>query len=182
MTGCSITGMVFGTRLALVATGIALLCVACTSSGSNTTQSTESDTPLTTLVVSGGTEAADTSTTTTTEPPKTILAALDYRIVDRIPGEGSGDTVIVLLDPGTYDSLTDLDLYDLIAEVVELFPPIAVVHIVDDPQAANVVADADASEADLNAVKANYLARLDDGVQITYLGPFASSGTAVLGS
>jgi hypothetical protein len=182
MTGCSITSMVFGTRLALVATGVALLSVACTSSESDTTDSTISDTPLTTLVTSQGTEAADTSTTTTTEPPKTILAAPDYRIVDRIEGEGTGDTVIVLLDSDTYDSLTDLDLYDLIAEVVELFPPIAVVHIVDDAAAANVIANAEASEAERNAVKANYLARLDDGVQITYLGPFASSGTAVLGS
>jgi hypothetical protein len=182
MTGCSITGMVSGIRLALVAAGIALLSVACTSSGSDTTQSTASDTPLTTLVVSSGTDAAETSTTTTTEAPKTILAAPDYRIVDRIEGEGSGDTVIVLLDPDTYDSLTDLDLYDLIAEVVELFPPIAVVHIVDDAAAAHVVANADASEAERDAVKANYLARLDDGVQITYLGPFVSSGTAVLGS
>jgi hypothetical protein len=114
--------------------------------------------------------------------PKTVLTAPAYKIVDRILGEGTGDTVIVLLDPETYDSLTDLDLYDLIAEVVELFPPIAVVHIVDDAAAANTVANAEASEAERQAVKANYLARLDNGFQITYLGPFASSGTAVLGS
>jgi len=90
--------------------------------------------------------------------------------------------VIVLLDPETYGTLTDLDLYDLIAEVVELFPPIAVVHVVDDAAAGNIVANPDASEAERNTVAANYLARLDDGVKIIYLGPFASSGTAVLGS
>lgn len=174
--------MVFGTRLALVVTGLALLAVACTSSDSDATESTVSDAPLTTLSTSEGAEPPNTSSTTTTASPKTVLEAPDYRIVDRIAGEGSGDTVIVLLDPDTYDSLTDLDLYDLIAEVVELFPPIAVVHIVDDAAAANVIANAEASEAERNAVKANYLARLDDGVQITYLGPFASSGTAVLGS
>jgi len=121
------------------------------------------------------------STTTTTSPPKTVLSAPEYQIVDRIEGD-AGDTVIVLLDSETYDSLTDLDLYDLIAEVVELFPPIAVVHVVDEAAAANIVANPDASEAERNAVAANYLARLDDGVKIIYLGPFASAGTAVLGS
>ncbi|MDK1011276.1 MAG: hypothetical protein QGM46_08130 [Actinomycetota bacterium] len=97
-------------------------------------------------------------------------------------GEGEGDTVIVQLDPATYGSLTDIDLYDIIVDVVELFPPISVVHIVDDPAAANIVGDPDASEADRKAVFDNYLARLENGFEITYLGPFASSGTAVLGS
>jgi hypothetical protein len=174
--------MVFGARLGLVAVVVALISVACTSSESDPTPSTVADAPLTTLVASDATEPVGDSTTTTTSMPKTVLTAPAYKIVDRILGEGTGDTVIVLLDPETYDSLTPHDLYDLIAEVVELFPPIAVVHIVDDAAAANTVANAEASEAERQAVKANYLARLDNGFQITYLGPFASSGTAVLGS
>jgi hypothetical protein len=56
------------------------------------------------------------------------------------------------------------------------------VHVIDEAEAGNIVANPDASEAERNAVAANYLARLDDGVKIIYLGPFASSGTAVLGS
>ena len=74
-----------------------------------------------------------------------MLTAPEYRIVDRIEADGPGDTVIVLLDPATYESLSTLDLYDLIAEVVELFPPVAALHVVDDAAAANVVANPDAS-------------------------------------
>jgi len=162
---------------------IAALSVACTSSDSDATTSSTTDAPVTTMAVSQDSQP-DTDSTTTTAQPKSILTAPEYKIVDRIQGEGEGegDTVIVLLDPATYDSLTDLDLYDLIAEIVELFPPVAVVHVVDDEPAANVVGDPDASEADREAVAMNYLARLDNGFNITYLGPFASSGTAVLGS
>ena len=168
-------------RTGLVVVVVAMVSVACTSSGSDDGTTTTPDPPLTTLSVPGETQPPDDSTTTTSTP-KMVLTAPGYTIVDRIDGEGAGDTVIVLLEAGTYDSLNDIDLYDLIAEVVELFPPIAVVHVVDDAAAANIVANPDASEAELEAVATNYLARLDNGFQITFLGPFVSAGTAVLGS
>jgi hypothetical protein len=174
--------MQFATRLGSVVAAIALVSVACTSEGSEKQDSSVTTrTPVTTLVSVAATEPQSESTTTATSAPKTVLSAPEYQIVERIEGD-SGDTVIVLLDPETYGPLTDLDLYDLIAEVVELFPPIAVVHVIDEAEAGNIVANPDASEAERNAVAANYLARLDDGVKIIYLGPFASSGTAVLGS
>lgn len=149
----------------------------CTSSSD--AESTTTIAPITTL---------PQSTTTTSEPTTTTLAPIvelnapAYRIVDRRPIEGSGDEVVVLLDPSSYDSLTDLDLYDLIAEVVELFPPVSVLHVVDSAAAANVVVNAEATDAERASLSANYLARLDDGFRVTYLGPFATSGSAVLGS
>jgi len=88
----------------------------------------------------------------------------------------------VLLDPSSYDTLSDLDLYDLIAEVVELFPPIATLHVVDDAAAANAVAVSDTSTTETPPPSEHYLARLENGFRIVYLGPFAASGTAVLGS
>jgi hypothetical protein len=172
--------MPYGARLISVAFAVSVVAVACTSSGSDTTSSSVSPRLVTTLSVTDAVEGVD-DPTTTLSPPKTTLSAPDYTIVHRIEGE-AGDTVVVLLDPSTYDSLTDLDLYDLIAEVVELFPPIAAVHVVDDASAATIVANPDASEAEKEASAANYLARLDDGVRIIYLGPLAAAGTAVLGS
>jgi len=162
--------------------GIVVVAAACTSGPAAETSTTSGQTPLTTLAADGTTATTSQSTTTTTQARE--LTPPRYRIVDRIEGDGEskGDTVVVLLDPASYDSLTDIDLFDIIAEVVELFPPISVIHIVDDPGAANAVANPDASNAEIQAIQANYLARLDDGLKITYLGPFASSGTAVLGS
>jgi len=158
-----------------------VLVAACTSSSpSAQTTTTSAQVPLTTIAVDS--TVPPTSQSTTTSAPLQELTPPRYRIVERIEGEGPGDTVVVLLDPTSYNSLTDIDLFDIIAEVVELFPPISVIHIVDDPGAANVVANPDASNAEVQAIQANYLARLDNGFKITYLGPFVSSGTAVLGS
>ena len=173
--------MPFSSRLTQVAVAVSLVAVACTSPGTETTTSSTPPSPVTTLTLTDSTESTSKATTSTSLSLKTVLSAPEYRIVDRVEGE-VGDAVVVLLDPNTYDSLTDLDLYDLIAEVVELFPPITTVHIVDDPAAANVVANPDASEAERQGAAANYLARLDDGVKIVYLGPFSSAGSAVLGS
>jgi hypothetical protein len=105
-----------------------------------------------------------------------------YQIVSRAATDEGGDEVVVLLEPTSYDSLSDIDLFDIIAEVVELFPPVRIMHVVDDPAAARVVVDPDASEEARAILDRHYLARLDEGFRITYLGPFASSGSAILGS
>lgn len=158
---------------------LALIASGCSSSGGpGTTIATD---PITTLAPST-TVAATTQATTTTLPPVNELSAPIYRIFSRTPTDGLGDEVTVLLDPSSYDSLTDIDLYDIIFEVVELFPPVTTLHVVDSSAAATVVSDPDASEEQIDTVGANYLARLDEGFRITYLGPFASSGSAVLGS
>jgi hypothetical protein len=164
---------------ALVVGLVAAVAVSC--SGSKGASETTVPDAVTTLPPSTTTTvvAPDTSTTLA---PVNQLTPPSYQIVQRIPMESGGDEVVVLLDPTSYDTLTDLDVYDIVAEVVELFPPVAVMHVVDDAVAANVVADPDASEAAKAVLTTHYLARLDEGFRITYLGPFASSGSAVLGS
>ena len=90
--------------------------------------------------------------------------------------------MVLLLDPASYSSLSDLDLYDVIADAVDRFPPILVAHVVDSPDAVEVVLLEEPDE-DQELILANhYLARLEDGFRIVYLGPFEESGTAVLGS
>ncbi|MCB1245999.1 MAG: hypothetical protein KDB69_01890, partial [Acidimicrobiia bacterium] len=110
------------------------------------------------------------------------LSAPQYQIVFREPTDGPGDELVIELDPTSYDTLTDIDIQDLFAEIVELFPPVWTAHLVDDPAAVAVVVDPDATPEDLDAVGDHYLARLDNGFEITYLGPFAESGSGVLGS
>jgi hypothetical protein len=110
------------------------------------------------------------------------LTPPEYSIVDRAETDAPGDTVVVLLDSESYTSLTDIDLYDIMAEVVDLFPPISELHIVDDAAAANTIANPDATPEEIALIGDNYLVRLENGFKITYLGPFAASGTAILGS
>lgn len=166
-------------RCAAIGLVVAWILTACTSD----------DAAVTTTTTASVTTIAQTVTTTTLEQTTTTLPPTiatitppEYQIVSRAPTDGEGDEVVVLLDPTSYDSLSDLDLFDVVAEVVELFPPVAILHVVDDPAAASVVTDPDASEADRAVLEVHYLARLDNGFEITYLGPFVDSGTAVLGS
>jgi hypothetical protein len=157
---------------------LSLSAISCTSSSEPPDTTTEAP-PITTLP---STTTSTQQVTTTSLGSVNELTPPRYQIVSRTATEAGGDEVVVLLDPTSYDSLTDIDIYDVIAEVVELFPPVAVMHVVDDPSAANVVTDPDASDAARAVLTTHYLARLDEGFRVTYLGPFAASGSSVLGS
>lgn len=152
---------------------------ACTSSSEPPDSTTVA--PISTLAPTT-TLAQGTSTTSTTLPPISQLTPPSYQIVTRTPTDAGGDEVVVLLDPTSYETISDLDVHDIIAEVVELYPPVTVMHVVDDPVAANVVADPEATDEAKLAIADHYLARLDSGFRITFLGPLAASGSAVLGS
>ena len=160
---------------------VALIAAACTSNSAPESTTSSSLTPLTVSATVATTSPAAAETTTTTQPLSTLTPP-EYAIVDRAETDAPGDTVVVLLDPETYTSLTDIDLYDVMAEVVDLFPPITELHIVDDAGAVNAVANPDATAEEIALIGDNYLVRLEDGFKITYLGPFAESGTAILGS
>lgn len=160
--------------------GLALFVAAC-QNGSDAGTSTTRDSALLTLPPQTAPTTTQPTTTTSSEPVSDLTAPR-YQIVQRTPGEGVGDEVVVLLDPTSYETLTDIDIQDLIGEVVNLFPPVAIAHVVDDPAAANVVGNPDASAAEIASVRDHYFARLDNGFEITFLGPFASSGSNVLGS
>ena len=161
----------------MVVAAVVLVATACQSSADDTTTTTGS--PLLTLPPA---TTPPTTSTSTTLAPVEQLSPPEYQIGQRSVGEDSGDTAVVLLDTSSYETLTDIDLEEVIADVVQRFPPIATVHVIDDPAAANVVGDPDASDEQIAAISDHYFARLDDGFTITFLGPFAPAGATVLGS
>ncbi len=93
-----------------------------------------------------------------------------------------GSTIVVVLDPASYDSLTDIDLQNVIAEVVDSEDPVLVAHVVDDPAVAGMVLLDDTTPAQNRRLDRHYLARLEDGFRIVFLGPFADTAAVVLGS
>jgi len=162
---------------ALLFTGLALIGTACTF-GAEETTTTEGLAEVTT------TAAPVTTIATTT----TTLAALarptfpDYSIARRINATDGRDTVVVLLDPSSYQILSDVDLYDVVADVVDRFPPIFAAHVVDSPEAADAVLAEEPTEEELQILSEHYLLSLEEGFRLVYHGPFAELGTAVLGS
>lgn len=157
------------------------------SDDSTATSAVDSGTITTLSTAAGGTETASadtdttttTTTTTTTEAPE--LTFPEYAIISREPG-GDGDVVVVLLDPTTYESLSDIDIHNVMSDLVEQFSPVNEAHIVETQEAADALFVEDPSEEEATALAASYIARLEEGFRIVYVGRFEESGIAILGS
>jgi hypothetical protein len=171
-----------------IVVGVAMVLVAACSgddsgSESGTTTTTEPSS-ITTLAVTGGGSSGTTATTastttTTTEPP--ALSIPQYRIVSRESGE-SGDTVVVLLDPTTYESLSDVDIHNVMSDLVEEYAPVYEAHLVDTQAAADDLFVENPTPDQQAELDKHYLARLEEGFRIVYLAEFADLGVAILGS
>jgi hypothetical protein len=158
---------------------LALVVASCTSSdepaATTTTKAPATSTTATTVPAS-----TTTSTATTLAPPE--LSFPEYRIAERIVSAETGDTVILLLDPTSYTSLSDLDLYDVIADAVDRFPPIFEAHVVDSQDAVSAVLAEDPDDDQVETLAEHYFVRLEDGFRIVYVGPFEGTDDAILGS
>ncbi len=158
---------------------MAMVIASCSSSSEETTTTAPTTTTTTTIPATTTTTTAPTTTTTVPQEPPPFP---EYQIVERIVVPETGDTVVLLLDPASYTSLSDLDIYEVIADAADRFPPIFLAHVVDSPVAAEAVLLEEPDEGQQRILEVHYLARLEDGFRIVYLGPFEDSGTAVLGS
>lgn len=176
-------------RLAFNSVVVSLVLVAAACSGDGADETTTTVTTTATPVTSLG-AAGTTAPPATTSPPQTSVTTTeagapvsfpDYTIVAREP-EAAGDTVVVLLDTESYDSLTDIDLANVLADVVERFPPILTAYVVDDAAAAEIVLSTEPTEAELEVLGRHYLVRLEEGFRMVFAGPFADTPVAILGS
>ncbi|MBT8211947.1 MAG: hypothetical protein KJN71_02245 [Acidimicrobiia bacterium] len=157
---------------------VALIGAACSGDDEPATTSI----PSTTLgALDTTTTSAGDTTTTSTSPPAGVFTVPDYSIVERIEGE-DGDIVVVQLDPNSYESLDSEDLINVVADVVDRFPPIGELHIVDsDAAAASVLIDSpSASEA--AELADHYFVRLEEGARIVFVNTFSDAGQVILGS
>ena len=175
-------------RKALVVGTALVLLAACSGDDETGDESTTIETPevtITTLADSADATveaAADTSTsttTTTTEAPE--LSFPEYKIVSR-ESTDDGDVVVVLLDPTTYESLSDIDIHNVMSDLVEQFAPVFEAHVVETQAAADALFVEDPTEDQATSLANDYIARLEEGFRIVYVGRFEESGVAILGS
>lgn len=168
--------------------GISVVLVASCSgddeADEQTSPTTTAGPALTTLTdPPGGTPeaAVDSTTTTTTTTEAPALAFPQYRIVSREAGE-SGDTVVVLLDESSYESLSDIDIHGVMTDLVELFSPVFEAHIVETQAAADALFVENPTEEQQTALDNSYVARLEEGFRIVYVGRFSELPADILGS
>jgi hypothetical protein len=129
--------------------------------------------------VAGSSAQTTTSTTTSTTSPE--LSFPEYRIISREASD-SGDVVVVLLDTATYESLSDIDVHNVMSDLVEQYAPVYEAHIVETQATADALFVEEPTEAQQTALDNHYIARLEEGFRIVYVGPLEASGVAILGS
>ena len=141
--------------------------------------------PITTLALTGNPESASgqatTTSTTTTTVAEPALSFPVYSIVSREASD-NGDILVVLLDRTSYESLSDLDVRNVIDDLVEQFAPVYEAYIVETQAAADALFVEEPTEEQLAALDNDYVARLEEGFRIVYAGPLEDSGVAILGS
>ena len=164
---------------------VALLGAGCSGDDADDTTTT-SVAPSTTAAGSGTTPApgggSDGATTTTVVVDEEVSFSIPaYEVVNRVEGE-KGATVVVLLDPNTYNALTDVDLQNVIEDVIDRFPPVYEVHVVDDISAADLVLADGVQPAQQVILDEHYLVRLEEGFTIIYVGPFSDFPVTIIAS
>lgn len=158
----------------------ALVAASCTSSNEPASTTASSTTTTTTTTTTTMATTTTSSTTTTSLPGEATFP--EYSIAHREYSPETGDTVILLLDPASYTSLSDLDLYEVIADAVDRFPPIFEAHVVDSQDAVSALLVEERDEDQKKTLELHYLVRLEDGFRVVYVGPFEGSDDQVLGS
>ena len=164
---------------------VALLGAGCSGDEADDTTTTTVVTS-TTAAGSGATTApsgeSDGATTTTVAVDEEVSFSIPaYEVVNRVEAE-QGATVVVLLDPATYTALTDVDLQNVIEDVIDRFPPVYEVHVVDDISAADLVLADGVQPAQQVILDEHYLVRLEEAFTIVYVGPFSDFPVTIIAS
>lgn len=157
--------------------------------GDETAETTTSVGAITTTSLapleSSSTTTAATSTTqaesTTTTMADGVIADPEWAIALRVEGD-DGATVVILLDPNSYERLTDIDIQNVVENAREMFPPIFEAHVVDSEEAAAVVLSEVIDTGDQAILDDHYLARLEEGFRLVFVGPFSEFGQIILTS
>lgn len=151
--------------------GLAVLLAACSQGEVVEPPPTTASAPTTVAEVT--TTIAPAAAPTSTVEPRTLPS---YEVVERISGT-EGDTLVVLLPEGDYD---DLDVENLMAHLVDEFGPVAM-HVVDVSEAVPLVLD-EGTSADDPVLADHYLARLENGNRVVFMGPLSEFGWYLIGS
>ncbi len=163
-------------RLAIFVSCLAIVSACGDSSGATTTTQTTAAPPV--VTTTPATVAADNTPGTTSAVTPTTgpgFSFPEFTIVERT----DDDVLVVAVPAGTY---TDIDLQNLVGEMVERFPPVNGLHIIDDTAVTQLVLADSVSVGEQALLDLHYFLRLEDGFRMVYLGPFADVGEVILGS
>lgn len=119
-------------------------------------------------------EGGATVTVATTE----VVAGLpSYEVVHRMIEDGR-ETLVVVVEPGTY---SNVQLENLVFDIVERFTPSAAI-VVDDRDAADLAVLEERTDEQQARLDAHTFLRIEGGVEVTFYGPYADVPGLTVGS
>ena len=184
-------------RIAAPAIAVVLMLGACggDDSTSATTSAPAEASPTTSTTV---TEVAEAGTDTsspetpvlegTTDPegerdaqegPDTTLppAIPPYEVIHRLIVDDR-TTLVILVEPGAYSTV---QLENLVYDVVDTYSPNTAI-VVDGRNAADLAIMDDLTPEEQSVLDARTFLRIENGVEVTFYGPYADAGGMTVGS
>lgn len=119
-------------------------------------------------------EGGATTTVTTTE----VVAGLPaYEVVHRMI-EDDRETLVVVVEPGTY---SNVQLENLVYDIVDRFAPSAAI-VVDDREVADLAVLGERTEEQQARLDSHTFLHIEGGVEVTFYGPYADFPGLTVGS
>ena len=87
-------------------------------------------------------------------------------------------TLVILVEPGAY---TTVQLENLVYDVVDTYSPNTAI-VVDDRSAADLAIKDDLTPEEQSTLDARTFLRIENGVDVTFHGPYADAGGMTVGS
>ena len=149
----------------------------------NTSTTLSGSGDVTTTMVDSGTAAVDqaadqSSDSETTTVATTAAAAMpNYDVVHRLIDDGR-ETLVVVVEPGVY---SNVQLENLVYDIVEQYTPSAAI-VVDDATVAELAVLEERTEAQQADLDMHTLLRIQNGVEVTFHGPYADFPGLTVGS
>lgn len=119
-------------------------------------------------------EGGATTTVTTTE----VVAGLPtYEVVHRMI-EDDRETLVVVVEPGTY---SNVQLENLVYDIVDRFAPSAAI-VVDDREVADLAVLDGLTDEQQARLDSHTFLHIEGGVEVTFYGPYADFPGLTVGS
>lgn len=148
-----------------------------------TTETTAGPEETTAATGSAGTTSSEVASSvvtdgSTTVATTTVVSGLPtYEVIHRLI-EDDRETLVIVVEPGTY---SDVELENLVYDVVERFSP-SVAIVVDDRATADLALLDERTEDEQRQLDAHTFLRIENGVEVTFYGPYADFPGLTVGS
>ena len=148
---------------------------------STTTASDQGGVPVegssTSAVVTTSSPSSDGGEPSVATTTAVVIGIPTYEIVSAVAGD-RGDALVVVIDTGAY---SNVELENLVFDIVDRFAP-AVVLVVDSQEAADLALLELLTDEEETILARHTLISIENGVEVTFLGPYADFPRLTIGS